>query len=42
MGIWADISNRWAERRAMRELKKDIKELKKDFADDAGTFIACL
>lgn len=36
MGIFANISNRWAQRRAKKELRKDIKELKKDFADDAG------
>lgn len=40
MGIWADISQRWAERRAKKEVKKDLKELGKDFADDAVIVVA--
>ena len=41
MGIFADISNHWAQHHAKKELKKDIAELKKDFTDDAGMLLCC-
>ena len=39
-GILANIANRWAERCAKKELRKDVKELSKDSAGDAQIYLA--
>lgn len=39
MGLRSAISNRWAKRRATKDVRRDLKELGKDFADDATVVV---